>query len=206
VQGTFFVTHPSDVIADLARDGHHVGIHPNFLPKSSQGDSVEEIVEYLLRIAPSAVAMRTHALVQSTPLLGRVFGSFPQLRYDLSMFMYGFPHVQAFDWTLEKTRFTRVNYNWEDDVAFFDGNLRWDTPTFYGPTCVFDFHPIHVALNSRDASSYGKLKQSMSGRPLWQASPEQVRSAANPGQGAHDFLHALLASDAQPLTFEELLA
>jgi hypothetical protein len=37
VVATFFATHQTDVIKDLMRDGHEIGLHPNFLSSTTQG-------------------------------------------------------------------------------------------------------------------------------------------------------------------------
>ena len=179
IKATFFVTHLSDIIVDIINQGHNVGLHPNFLPNSSQGKNLDEIMDYLFKIAPNAIALRTHALVQSSPLLWELFSKFPQLKFDISLFTYKFPLVKVFDWTFEGVSFKRINYNWEDDCAFFDSEFLWNKPKFYSDITVFDFHPIHVALNSRDNKNYNRLKNNISGKPLWQATEDEVKKTEN---------------------------
>jgi hypothetical protein len=205
IKATFFITHESDIIADLVRHGHHVGIHPNFLPNSSHGSQPEHVIEHLLEFVPEATALRTHALVQSSPLFHRIFSAFPQLRHDLSLFMYGFPVVAPFEWHFGGCRFTRINYNWEDDAAFFDPGFDWATPRFHGPLTIYDFHPIHVALNSCDESNYGQLKASQAGKPLWTVAEKTLQAHVNHRPGARTFLQAVVDSTAQALRFEDLL-
>jgi len=204
IKATFFITHPSDIVSDLVADGHEIGIHPNFLSGSSQGDQPEKIIEYLLNIVPNARALRTHALVQSSPLFQRIFSSFPQLRYDLSLFMYRFPHIEPFSWAFGGTKFTRVNYNWEDDAAFFDDGFDWSKPFCPGPVSVYDFHPIHIHLNSSGSEHYDALKQAIQ-VPLTQVSEAEIRQYQNNGQGARSFLEAMVASSNQHIDFEGLL-
>src|ERR1017187_7044133 len=74
VKATWFVTHSSPAV-DRLRDHpelFELGIHPNFLPGSSQGKTVAEVLSFCRACVPEARSMRTHALVQSSGLLGDV--------------------------------------------------------------------------------------------------------------------------------------
>ena len=71
-KATFFATHSTPLNQEIVNRGHNLGIHPNFLPNSSQGSSVQEIISECLSYAPDAWCMRTHALVQSSPLLHEI--------------------------------------------------------------------------------------------------------------------------------------
>ena len=44
IKSTFFITHETDIIDEIRKDGHSLGIHPNFLKDSTQGNSELEIV------------------------------------------------------------------------------------------------------------------------------------------------------------------
>ena len=123
IKATFFVTHATDILKDLRNDGHEIGIHPNFNKNSSHGSTIEKIIEHLLNIVPDARALRTHSLVQSSTLLHQIFSKYPQLKYDLSIFMHNFPLVSPFNWLSEDVKFTRINYNWEDDSAFYQNEF-----------------------------------------------------------------------------------
>lgn len=204
-RATFFVTHPSDTIDDLIRDGHNIGIHPNFLPGSSQGKDEMTIVENLLKLCPDAVSMRTHALVQSSSLLYDIYKNFPQLKYDLSLFTYKFPYVEMFDWIYEDVKFQRINYNWEDDVAFFDRGFSWEMDEISIEKVVFDFHPIHVALNSSEMTNYKGLKSKIGSVPLHKAKRQDVASFRTDYSGANTFLSQLLRSNELSISFGQLV-
>ena len=203
IKATFFVTHSSDILKDLIKDGHEIGIHPNFLTGSSHGDKPEKVIEFLLNIAPNARALRTHALVQSSPLLNTIYSNFPQLEYDFSIFMYGFPLIKKFEWQFEGTKFARINYNWEDDAAFFQSEFNWNKPFFPGSLNIYDFHPIHIHLNSSDNSSYNLLKKSYTS--LSSIDGRKIAEFANSGYGAKTFLTVLTTSLAHFIDFERLL-
>lgn len=205
VKATFFVTHESDIIIDILNQGHEVGWHPNFMPNSSQGENFNKIMEYLFKIAPNASILRTHSLFQSSPLLFEIFSNYPQLKLDLSCFMYRFPFVDAFQWTYNDVFFHRINYNWADDFAFFDKKFFWNKPDFFGNTTVFGFHPIHIGLNSGNSSNYNRLKNDISKKLLWKVKESELKKYENYGYGARNFLDAILESDGQSIGLYDLL-
>ena len=109
--------------------------------------------------------MRTHALVQSSPLLHEIFSKFPQLKLDVSLFMHRSAFAHKVKWEFDGVSFDRLLYNWEDDAQF--SVLKDNLPDlFFGELTVFDFHPIHVFLNSTDGSEYRNLKLEQSQIPL----------------------------------------
>ena len=71
VKTTWFLTHNSKAIRRLFEysDLFELGIHPNFMSDSTQGDSYEEIMKYLLCIVPDAKSIRTHGLFHAYPVI-----------------------------------------------------------------------------------------------------------------------------------------
>ena len=39
-------------------------------------------------------------------------------------------------------------YNWEDDAEFIKKDFKFDKERFFGDINIFDFHPIHIFMNS----------------------------------------------------------
>ncbi|MBN9606113.1 MAG: hypothetical protein J0G30_05835 [Actinomycetales bacterium] len=204
-RATFFVTHASPTIAEIASAGHEVGIHPNFQAGSTQGADPVAIVGSLLELVPRARVMRTHGLIQGSLLLRDVLRAFPQIEYDLSLLTYGFRHSEWFDWRLGGTRMRRLNYVWEDDFAFEDPDQDWTVYRPFSSLDVLDFHPLHISLNSRDMSSYDLAKSAGGGAPLSALPEELAESMRCADSGVRDFLRAVLASEATARSFEELL-
>src|SRR5262245_37809023 len=64
VRPTVFVTHRSVEIDrwELAE----LGIHPNFLPGSTHGLSVPDVIDHVLQIVPSAKTFRSHCFFDNT--------------------------------------------------------------------------------------------------------------------------------------------
>ena len=176
VRATWFITHASPAIERLKDypDLFELGIHPNFQPGSTHGSTPEEVLDHMGELVPSPSSVRTHALVQSTPLLAQMFRRFPSLKADLSLFL---PHSTRCEFSLFAhggSLVTRIPYIWEDDLEMDFPEQVWRLEGL--DRCkglrVFDFHPIHIILNDPSMNSYIKLKSL--GKPLRELGDSEV--------------------------------
>jgi hypothetical protein len=204
VKATFFVTHKTKMNSEIERRGHLLGIHPNFLPNSTQGNSVKEIIEECLLYAPNAWCIRMHALVQSSPLLHEVFGSFKQLKLDVSLLMHRSEYAHKCLWDFGGVKFERLLYNWEDDAEFSQQRFSDNDNIFFGDLTVFDFHPIHVLLNSSNGSEYANLKTLLNGRNLTDMARSEMSAFRNKSDGVEDFFRRVLNSKATSIGLNEI--
>ncbi len=200
-KSTFFVTHQSDILADMARDRDvELGIHPNLLPGSTQGQRLSDCFDFFDAFMGDYRTMRTHGLYQSSPLMAEVADS-GRIRSDVSLYLpwqeglrpsrYYYSHNQA-------QGLVRLPYYFEDDAVAFEPDWSWSrVPRHRDPQSlyIYDFHPIHVGLNMQDMGQYAALKQSLNG-PLSEASPAQVAAAGGQGQGTRSFLEQVLEQNA----------
>jgi hypothetical protein len=204
VKATFFATHHTDMNKEIVLQGHNLGIHPNFLPGSTHGKNVEEVISSCLSFAPDAKYMRTHGLYQSTSLLYEVFSKFSQLELDVSLLMHKAESAQRCSWRYKDVKFDRLLYNWEDDVEFYYSGFGEEAEIFFGPKIIYDFHPIHVHLNSCSISQYLKLKEYTSGRKLFTLNNGEVFSFINTGEGVRNILESIMNSAALPISLEDI--
>ena len=191
--GTLFVTHACPALDALSEsDGIELAWHPNFQPGSTHGSSPDEVLDTLRCAVPGAVGIRTHGLVTSTELLEK-YGE-RGLLYESSYLMHGTPDLAP---NVAWNGVIKFPIFWEDDVhirygrAFRLADLDLDRPGLK----VFDFHPVHVALNSSGPSAYLRLKKRLvaDGRSMLQATPEDLAAAADDGPcGTSDLLDELL--------------
>ena len=203
-KATFFATHSTSLNQEIVNRGHDLGIHPNFLPNSSQGASVQAIISECLSYAPDAWCMRTHALVQSSPLLHEIFSKFPQLKLDVSLFMHRSTFSHKVKWEFDSVTFDRLLYNWEDDAQFASYNEDNLPELFFGELTVFDFHPIHVFLNSTDGSEYRNLKLEQPNLPLSSLTKQIVEKHVNPNLGTQSYLKEVLSSKNRCIGLDEI--
>ncbi|MCA9588844.1 MAG: hypothetical protein KC657_26190 [Myxococcales bacterium] len=192
VKATWFLTHDSPAVARLRErpELFELGIHPNFLPGSSHGATPEDVLDYCMKLVPDATSVRTHALVQSTPLYDLVLRRTP-VRCDVSLLL---PHARRLDlveYQWKGTTLLRLPYHWEDDIEMLRDAPAWDLETAIAGEGyrVFDFHPIHVFLNSADMGPYESLKAAV--RPLGAATIEQMQPFVHEGPGPRTVFTAL---------------
>ena len=160
---TWFVTHMSPAIERL-RTYHELfelGIHPNFLHNSTHGADPTSVLCHCMELVPEARSMRTHGLVQSTQILERVLTLTP-IEVDLSLFLPYTPHLVPIEYYWCNRSLIRIPYYWEDDYEFEQNvpNWRLTTKMTSGKGLrIFNFHPVHIFLNSCNMDSYQRLKE-----------------------------------------------
>ncbi len=188
VKATWFITHNSPAIERL---GHYpelfeVGIHPNFSAGSTHGREPEAIMDHCLELAPEAVSMRSHGLVQSTSLLKLIMTTYP-ITVDVSLFLpYQFDS-SPFVYTSWGKSLLRIPYVWEDDHEMEQRFPDWSTERLLKSAArlrVVNFHPIHIYLNSSDMNGYLTVKKL--GIPLGDCLPHHLSPHINhhrPGTG-----------------------
>lgn len=196
IKATWFVTHQSKSIERLASypDIFELGIHPNFLPGSSHGNTTDEVLNHCMKLVPNARSMRTHALVQSTFILSRTTEITP-IKYDVSLYLGYHPNLQHVDFFWGSTNgscLKRLPYNWEDDFEMEHPHSNWKGNNILNVNGikVFDFHPIHIYLNSSRFETYLGLKKqypSING-----ITPEQIEPFIEKGDGTQTFLKLLI--------------
>lgn len=194
---TWFVTHESPMLDELRAHESlvEIGIHPNFLAGSSHGTTPAEVIAECMRFAPEARTMRTHCLVQSTPILQVVADTSP-IAVDTSLYLRDATQIAASTLPLDHDRsLTRFAYVWEDDLEFFAATPRWDGGRFladrHSPDeiSIVDVHPIHYALNSSSVARYEELKRAYSNTRTVTA--EQAVAFRGEGEGARTFVASL---------------
>jgi hypothetical protein len=187
VAATWFITHASPALTRLRErvDLFELGIHPNFLEGSTQGDTPEEVLDHCLSLVPEARSMRTHALVQSSPLLALVRQRTP-VNVDSSLFLPRARAIEPVDYPLATGAMTRIPYLWEDDAEMYRSPPDWHPAALARAAeglAVFCFHPIHVFLNSVAMEPYRSLRG---------ASEDEAAARRHPGEGSGTAFTGLL--------------
>lgn len=193
-KATWFMTHDCEGTKYLLDhpDLFEVGLHPNFLEGSTHGSNTKEVMNGLQKIVPDAVSVRTHALVQSTLLLSQFCGEFG-LQNDVSLFIpraSGLePHRLFFE---EGLYLTRLPYFWSDYFNYLQPTPSSSLEDEFHHTPglkIYNFHPIHIALNTCDLANYRKLKSNVL---LSQCTPSDIAKFRNNKTGCGDFFLELI--------------
>jgi hypothetical protein len=163
VKATWFVTHASPAIDRLKSRPNlfELGIHPNFLPESTHGNTMEEVLRACMEMQPHATSMRAHSLVQSTEVLASVLEVTP-IWVDVSLFLPHAKYATPVEYWWQGKRLLRIPFVWEDDVEGMRPQPLWSPTPFVhcaGPLSVMNFHPIHLHLNDSSMTSYRILKE-----------------------------------------------
>jgi len=192
VRATWFVTHASPAVERLRErpDLFELGLHPNFLAGSSHGATPEEVVAHCAALVPGARAVRTHCLMQSTPLHDALLAG-SDVEVDVSLFLPGATHVEAVEQWSPGGRLVRLPYVWQDNMEMYAPRAQWSVDGLLDPPGlrIFDFHPVHVWLNSASFEPYERLKAT---RPLGEVAPEDAAALRNDdGPGARTAFLAL---------------
>lgn len=161
VSATFFATHKSAALKNGAIDltRHELGIHPNFNPllknQSSKGD-FSRICSDLKNDFPDATSVRSHSLC---------FGSLIQTSYE----KLGLTHDSSiiipyqencfplFPWRMWD-KLVRVPYMFCDYVTAMTTGMAMNEIASRSGLKVFDFHPIHVFLNTESLERYEQTR------------------------------------------------
>ncbi len=161
--GTLFTTHITPVLNEIRTDSLlELGIHPNFNKLLENTDdktaNIQTKINDLLKIVPEAVSVRSHSLTQSS-IISRCF-AICGLKYELNHF---FPvsnntFINSYHdiWGM-----TQVPFIFEDDIYLLSDkkySIEWFLGQSFHAPRVFNFHPIHLFLNTDSMERYENSK------------------------------------------------
>ena len=184
-----FITHDSEEIR--RRYSNHekkqlVGIHPNFLPGSTQGNSPDKIVDNLLKLWPEAKAYRSHAFVDSTPI-AELFAK-RGLLFDSNLCLFLQPRCEPLKHNSGLLRFPVF---WEDDVHYKRGlpcELSSVLEHFDSPGLkIINLHPFLFAMNVPDMNYYQRVKHL-----IQETDPQIAHASAFEGKGTRSIVTEIL--------------
>lgn len=163
IKVTLFITHHTDIIKDLSNDDNiEIGIHPNFNfllnGNFKYGKTIKEIIEYFLEIFPNAVSVRSHSLTQNTYILEEL--SKRGIKYDLNNFIPFFDksiYLKPYKYLFN---IIKIPFFFEDDFYLIQENKKNIADYInYKGLKVFNFHPIHIYLNTERIERYQEAKK-----------------------------------------------
>ena len=178
IRATFFCTDRKAKSTIAAHSGHELAIHPNF----RSGKDERNTLSKLLRVCPNAKGVRSHCSYFHTKLT-EIYEKLG-IEYDSNWFVpQGVRPFMLFNGILE------IPMCFMDNLAF-DSKHGFSSPLMLEPSAlpsVFNFHPVHVFLNTESPERYLKAK------PHYRDS-SRLRKFRNkgPATGACDYLLQLL--------------
>jgi len=190
---TVFVTHKSEIIEREFQAGRlSRGIHPNFLPGSSHGDSFREIIETCLSFAPEALCTRSHRAFDVTDTAHLLRNEY-HLRCCSNTITTLTPRITPF-WL--ESRLLQVPVFFEDG-SFLYNNLGLTIEPyrkyFTSPGLkVISFHPMNMAFNTPEIAWMRQIKDSMSREEFNNIDEEMIEQRRNRGRGAFDLVTEII--------------
>ncbi|MCT7590682.1 polysaccharide deacetylase WbmS family protein [Aliarcobacter butzleri] len=187
IKATFFVTHKTLLLERMrANPKIELGIHPNFNLLLNgdfrYGKNIDEVVDYYMKIVPDAKSVRSHSVTQNSQILN----SFEQfgLKFDSNTFI---PHTSGIElkpWIY--LNLIKVPYMFADDLrSYHQWSLDVNNYLKIKGIKVFDFHPIHIFLNTEHLDRYEKSRK-------WHNCSENLQKQKYNGFGTHSFLINLI--------------
>lgn len=156
---TPFITHRSDFLQKrLGPDLAGAGIHPNFLPGSTHGANVDEVVARMAALVPNARAFRSHCFYDETRMQRKLAER--HFTHDSNACAFLQPSLVPMRTV---TTILRFPVFWEDDLHSGFG-LPWTLdalrPALDSPGLkIVNVHPLRVALNVADESWYASVRE-----------------------------------------------
>lgn len=188
IKPTIFATHESAAIKKLLSSNNiEVGLHPNFLPGSSQGTDYSEIVDNLFKIYPEAKTFRAHSYFDNSRILQYMLEK--GVRYDSNISLYLQPNITPLRLAVGVIRFPVF---WDDDGHWINSNNNWN-PDYYlqhflSPGLkILNFHPFFVTGNIPDEKYYSKMRDH-----IQTMDSDSVNSLRYSGEGPRTFLTGIL--------------
>jgi ubiquinone/menaquinone biosynthesis C-methylase UbiE len=183
----FFATNASPALSRLEAAGKaEVGLHPNFRPGSTHGDSVDAVIDHVFGLFPQARGFRAHSFFDTFEIteIMKARG----LEYDSNLCLATMPDIRPLKHVSGLTRFPIF---WEDNVHWLR-NEPWDVEamleSFLTPGLkVLNVHPLNFALNVPDEVSYRSVSGSASATGL-----DEIARRRFAGPGTRTFVTALL--------------
>lgn len=162
VPATWFVTHQTVLLERLRRNSNfELGLHPNFntLLAGAAGEkkNASEVIAELKKVVPEACSVRSHSLVQSERLVDDFveYGLF-----SISNFYIPWnAGISLKPWSLWAD-VVAIPHSWQDNVSMRLNEIVEAEPP-YDPegVNVYDFHPVHVFLNTGTMSHYENCRE-----------------------------------------------
>ena len=157
---TPFLTHDSEFLKRrFANFEFRVGLHPNFLSGSTHGEDINQILDHVVSLNPSSTFFRCHHYYDTTEVTEkfrqRDFGFDSNINFAPSSNLVPLVHESGL------IRYPVFLGDGTLLSNFSDGDLTDLLMLLSAPGLkIFNFHPVHVCLNTPNTEHYREFKKS----------------------------------------------
>lgn len=188
---TAFVTNANKAVEEHSQKGNiKLGIHPNFMPDSSQGKDYDEVIEYCFKLVPGANCFRAHRYYDVNDTMEKLTKRGILWESNVCTLMDIVPPF------LHRSKTISFPIFWEDGAFLyysdsFDFELMERQLKAPGLK-VINIHPMHLMLNTPYFSYTREIKDSLS-REEWNRMDKQViEKLAFKGEGIADYIDKII--------------
>lgn len=188
---TAFVTNPSEVINEYRRKGKiKCGIHPNFMPDSSQGSSYDEVIDYCFKLLPYAKCFRAHRYYDVNDTMDRLTKRGILYESNVCTLMDIVPPF------LHRSKTISFPIFWEDGAFLyyskgFDFSLM-EKQLISPGLKVINIHPMHFMLNTPYFSYTREIKDRLKRQEWNNLNEEQIDRLCFKGEGITDYIKRMI--------------
>ena len=159
VPATWFATHATPVLESIRRcDIFELGIHPNFNPLllGKGGENCAGVIKELKRLVPEAKSCRSHSVADGAVIRSALWAE--GITHDSNLNIPEGAGISLLPF-VGSCGLTRVPYCWADEHAFTGRQSdNFNEIQRRMGLAVFDFHPIHVFLNTESIDRYERTR------------------------------------------------
>ncbi|MCD6162305.1 MAG: hypothetical protein J7K40_07815 [candidate division Zixibacteria bacterium] len=208
IHATYFATHESSLINKWYKEKKiDVGIHPNFLPESSHGNSFKKVIDTVMKFAPQARCFRSHRCFDATPVTHALAER--GILYDSNMITNLQQGIMPIKHESGLIRFP-VFY---EDGTHFEWRRSWDFGKYaelfgYPGIKIISIHAMITALNVTTSEYWAQLKVKFPPDRWINMSKNEITEniCVNPGprQFLKDMIEYIKTNNHAIMTMEEL--
>lgn len=162
LKSTFFITHKSKFIDSLIEKNNiDIGLHPNFLEKSSHGKDIVGIIDYCLKLYPEAISFRCHKYFENNDITEILYNK--GFKYDSNLCT----NLDLIDPFVHRSGLIRFPIYLEDGAYLLHkNNLKFKEVKYSlfntNGLYIINIHPMHLIINTPDFSYMRKIKNNIS--------------------------------------------
>ena len=184
---TFFITHHSEFIMDKIKMKEiDAGVHPNFLKNSSHGHNLKDVVDYCTKLLPDANSFRCHKYFDNNDITEVLYNN--GYKYDSNLCT----NLECIDPFVHRSGLIRFPIYFEDGAYLLHGNtldFKEIQPCFFKKPglYVFNFHPMHMIINSPTFSYMRKIKNEISNKTWSNLTKKELENLSFKDNGIGSF-------------------
>lgn len=188
---TTFITNPSETIKKYQSKGLiKCGIHPNFMPDSSQGENYDAVLDYCFSMLPDAKCFRAHRYYDVNDTMDKLTARGILYESNVCTLLDVIPPF------LHRSKTINFPIFWEDGAFLFyvrNFDFEFMANQLIKPGLkVLNFHPMHFMINTPYFSYTREIKDRLSREQWNNMGPDEIKELAYKGPGIAIYLKRIV--------------